>query len=203
VQRAAICDADRAEVCVRRADNAVSTGRAGDEQIAAVHDLYGASVTLCHCNNAIGGEAVNGVGHGQIAAIGDGDGAIAILSSRHNAVVIAAGAHRSVERNWCRHLCLQQQRHLSGGSLLAINTNGAGNATIYNSGLVTGFIVLDADDTFINEKGGVFETKLTSDFGPGNGLFRNEQGGTVLAATNPKAIGRARLCIWSGSRTLA
>jgi hypothetical protein len=92
---------------------------------------------------------------------------------------------------------------VSGGSLLAINTNGAGNATIYNSGLVTGFIVLDADDTFINEKGGVFETKLTSDFGPGNDLFRNEQGGTVLAATNPKAIGRARLCIWSGSRTLA
>jgi hypothetical protein len=96
VQRAAICDADRAEVCVRRGDNAVSTGRAGDEQIAAVHDLYGASVTLCHCNNAVGGKAVNGVGHGQIAAIGDGDGAIAILSSRHNAVVIAAGAHRSV-----------------------------------------------------------------------------------------------------------
>ena len=46
--------------------------------------------------------------------------------------------------------------------------------------------MLDADDTFINQKGGVFETKLTSDFGPGNDLFVNEEGGTVLAATDPK-----------------
>jgi hypothetical protein len=75
--------------------------------------------------------------------------------------------------------------YVSAASLLAINTNGAGNATIYNSGLVKGFIVLDADDTFINQSGGVFETKLVSDFGPGSDLFRNEQGGTVLAATNP------------------
>lgn len=34
----------------------------------------------------------------------------------------------------------------------------------------------------------MFETKLTSDFGPGVDLFRNEQGGTVQAATDPKAI---------------
>jgi outer membrane autotransporter protein len=40
-------------------------------------------------------------------------------------------------------------------------------------------------DTFINQAGGVFETKVTSDFGLGNDLFRNEQGGTVLAATDP------------------
>ena len=45
--------------------------------------------------------------------------------------------------------------YVSAASLLAINTNGAGNATIYNSGLVKGFILLDADDTFINEKGRV------------------------------------------------
>jgi len=59
------------------------------------------------------------------------------------------------------------------------------NTQILNAGLITGYVLLDADDTFINEKGGVFETKLVSDFGPGNDLFRNEQGGTVLAATNP------------------
>ena len=48
---------------------------------------------------------------------------------------------------------------------------------------------LDADDLFVNQKGGVFETKLTSDFDAsgtgGEDLFRNEQGGTVLAATDP------------------
>jgi hypothetical protein len=74
--------------------------------------------------------------------------------------------------------------YLSAASLLAIESNG-GPTQILNSGLIVGYVILDADDTFINEKGGVFETKLTSDFGPGNDLFRNEQGGTVLAATNP------------------
>ena len=42
-----------------------------------------------------------------------------------------------------------------------------------------------ATTLFINQKGGVFETKLTSYFGLGNDLFVNEQGGTVLAATDP------------------
>jgi hypothetical protein len=75
--------------------------------------------------------------------------------------------------------------YLSAASLLAIQTTG-GPTTILNAGLITGYVLLDADDTFINQKGGVFETKLTSDFGPGSDLFRNEQGGTVLAATDPK-----------------
>ena len=51
-------------------------------------------------------------------------------------------------------------------------------------------MLLDADDSFINQKGGIFETKLTSDFDAsgtgGNDLFRNEVGGTVLAATDRK-----------------
>ena len=52
-----------------------------------------------------------------------------------------------------------------------------------------GFVTLASfGDTFTNQKGGVFETKLVSDFGPGSDLFRNEQGATVLAATDPKAI---------------
>jgi outer membrane autotransporter protein len=62
----------------------------------------------------------------------------------------------------------------------------AGSADIFNAGLITGYVILDANDTFINQKGGVFETKLTSDFGAGSDLFRNEHGGTVLAATDPK-----------------
>ena len=74
---------------------------------------------------------------------------------------------------------------ISATSLLAIQVSGAGNAAIYNAGHITGYVLLDADDTFINEKGGVFETKLASDFGPGSDLFRNEAGGTVLAATDP------------------
>ena len=90
---------------------------------------------------------------------------------------------------------------MSAASLLAINANGAGNATIYNSGLVKGFILLDADDTFINQKGGVFETKLTSYFSGGNDLFRNEQGGTVLAATIRASRRRAGSKGSSASRT--
>jgi hypothetical protein len=34
--------------------------------------------------------------------------------------------------------------------------------------------VLDADDTMVIEPGGTFEARLTSDFGPGDDLFRNE-----------------------------
>ena len=60
-------------------------------------------------------------------------------------------------------------------------------------GHITGFVQLDADDLFVNQKGGVFETKLTSDFDAsgtgGDDLFRNEQGGTVLAATDPNDEG--------------
>jgi autotransporter family porin len=76
---------------------------------------------------------------------------------------------------------------ISAGSSLAIFTYGA-STKIYNSGHITGFVELtNSDDAFINEKGGVFETKLTSYFGSGNDLFRNEEGGTVLAATNRNA----------------
>jgi autotransporter family porin len=74
--------------------------------------------------------------------------------------------------------------NISAGSNFAIGVE-AGSAAIYNAGHITGFVVLDADDIFVNQAGGVFETKLTSDFGPGSDLFRNEEGGTVLAATNP------------------
>ncbi len=59
-------------------------------------------------------------------------------------------------------------------------------AQIYNSGHITGFVGLTKyGDTFINQNHGVFETKLTSFFGYGNDVFVNEQGDTVLAATDP------------------
>jgi len=72
---------------------------------------------------------------------------------------------------------------ISATSLLAIYSIGAMNDTqIFNSGLIAGLVRLDAaDDDFFNEKGGTFEARLTSDFGPGTDLFRNEQGGTVHA----------------------
>ena len=72
---------------------------------------------------------------------------------------------------------------ISSGSQLAFGVFG-GSATVINTGRITGYVTLDADDTFINSSGGVFETKLTSDFGPGSDLFRNESGGTVNAASN-------------------
>jgi outer membrane autotransporter protein len=74
---------------------------------------------------------------------------------------------------------------ISAGSFLAIDVDG-GAGTIINRGRITGFVDLtDYGDTFINQNRGVFETKLTSYFGYGSDLFRNEHGGTVLAATEP------------------
>ena len=75
--------------------------------------------------------------------------------------------------------------NVSAGSQRAISVVGA-PAKIYNSGHITGFVDLSYQgDTFINQAGGVFETKLTSYFETGNDLFVNQRGGTVQAATNP------------------
>jgi autotransporter family porin len=57
-----------------------------------------------------------------------------------------------------------------------------GATTIFNSGNIS------AGSLFaIDVYRAPFETKLTSTFGGGNDLFRNEEGGTVLAATNRNA----------------
>jgi autotransporter family porin len=75
---------------------------------------------------------------------------------------------------------------ISAGTQFAIGVAGA-SAEIYNAGHITGFVDLSNQaDTFINQKGGVFETKFTSYFNGGADLFRNEEGGTVLAGTDPK-----------------
>ena len=73
---------------------------------------------------------------------------------------------------------------ISAGSFFAIGVSGA-SAEILNSGKIIGFVDLtENSDTFINQKHGVFETKLTSYFNSGDDLFRNETGGTVRAATS-------------------
>jgi len=80
---------------------------------------------------------------------------------------------------------------ISASSLLAIDTYGA-STQIFNTGHITGFVDLtDSPDRFFNQAGGVFETKLTSDFGGGGDLFRNEAGGMVLAVTDPDARERS------------
>ena len=81
---------------------------------------------------------------------------------------------------------------ISAASLLAIKVAGKGDATIFNAGTITGFVVLDADDSFTNQAGGVFEAREISDFGDGNGagdndLFRNQAGALVHTANNANA----------------
>ncbi|MEZ5828410.1 MAG: autotransporter domain-containing protein [Hyphomicrobiales bacterium] len=65
-----------------------------------------------------------------------------------------------------------------------------GPVDIFNSGTITGFVRLDADDTFTNQPGGVFEARRTSDFDYG-----------VLAATTSSSTRRAPRCIRRRSAT--
>jgi autotransporter family porin len=75
---------------------------------------------------------------------------------------------------------------ISAGTAFPIGVYGA-STEIVNQGHITGFVVLtNSSDSFDNQAGGVFETKLISYFNGGDDLFRNEAGATVLAATDPK-----------------
>ncbi len=71
-----------------------------------------------------------------------------------------------------------------------------GPVDIFNTGTITGFVLLDADDTFINQAGGVFEARQTSDFdaygGGGTDLFVNEAGGTVHATGDTRFVNLER-----------
>jgi len=70
---------------------------------------------------------------------------------------------------------------ISAGSGLAIDTEGA-STSIYNSGLITGFVDLtDSADRFVNQAGGEFNASDTSRFGGGGDVFSNA--GTVRAAS--------------------
>jgi len=79
---------------------------------------------------------------------------------------------------------------ISASSDFAIGVSG-GAANIYNTGTITGFVALDANDKFINQAGGTFEARQTSDFDAygtgGNDLFRSEAGGLVHTADNANA----------------
>ncbi|HUU25691.1 MAG TPA: autotransporter outer membrane beta-barrel domain-containing protein, partial [Methyloceanibacter sp.] len=78
--------------------------------------------------------------------------------------------------------------NISSSLQLAIDVNGTGAASIYNAGKIMGFVDLtEQNDLFINQAGGVFETKKTSFFSGGTDLFLNQAGGTVQAATNANA----------------
>jgi outer membrane autotransporter protein len=72
----------------------------------------------------------------------------------------------------------------ASSNLAILGTDGP--VDIFNSGTITGFVLLDADDTFTNQAGGVFEARGTSDFdrygAGGNDLFVNQNGATVHAA---------------------
>ncbi|MGH6735077.1 MAG: hypothetical protein ACRECX_03225 [Methyloceanibacter sp.] len=72
---------------------------------------------------------------------------------------------------------------ISAGSNLAIDTVGAGSS-IYNRGTITGFVDLTNNrDIFVNQGGGLFDAKETSEFGGGNDVFTNEANATLRTAT--------------------
>ncbi len=79
---------------------------------------------------------------------------------------------------------IQNAGSISANSGLAIDTVGPAT-TIFNSGLITGFVDLtDNADLFVNQSGGVFQASGTSLFGLGDDLFTNEVGGLVDTANN-------------------
>ena len=73
---------------------------------------------------------------------------------------------------------------ISAESSFAIGIYGA-SSEILNAGKITGFLELtDSDDSFVNQSGGTFEARLTSNFGDGSDVFVNESGGTVHTAAD-------------------
>ena len=64
---------------------------------------------------------------------------------------------------------------ISAASLFAIDVF-SGAANIVNTGTITGYVTLDAADTFTNQSGGTFEARLTSDFGAGRRFVRERVG---------------------------
>ena len=82
---------------------------------------------------------------------------------------------------------------IGASSDLAISVAGAGTAQVFNAGTVTGYVILtDQNDLFINQSGGVFEARQTSEFNDGNDLLLNQAGGTVQAANDAAAATHTR-----------
>ena len=80
---------------------------------------------------------------------------------------------------------------IGASSQLAIVVKN-GPADIFNTGTIDGFVWLDADDTFINQAGGTFEARGTSDFDKygtgGTDLFVNQAGATVHATGDTRFV---------------
>ncbi len=97
------------------------------------------------------------------------------------------GAHAGIIANSSAGTTIVNSGTIGAGSGPAIGVF-YGPARIYNSGRITGYVLLDADDLFVNQAGGTFEAKGVSDFDTsgsgGNDLFVNEKGATVQAATD-------------------
>src|SRR5690606_21148197 len=55
---------------------------------------------------------------------------------------------------------------ISSSSLLAIATTGPGQTSIFNTGVITGYVNLSTNDNLsVNQAGGIFDARLTSFFG--------------------------------------
>jgi outer membrane autotransporter protein len=117
-----------------------------------------------------------------ILAVADDPGSpIGIVNSGSVFAASGAGTSTGIYAYSNSSTMIVNSGFISASSLRAIEVGGAGDAQIYNAGTITGYVLLDADDLFVNQSGGRFEARLTSDFGPGTDLFRNEAGGTVHA----------------------
>jgi len=101
-------------------------------------------------------------------------------------VTLDTGATLTIEqRNEIKSsILIENAGAIGADTLFAIDTVGAATTIInYGGGTITGFIDLTGkSDLFDNQAGGTFEARLTSDFGLGDDLFRNRNGGTVHTA---------------------
>jgi outer membrane autotransporter protein len=79
---------------------------------------------------------------------------------------------------------IRNSGRISSSNLLAIDVDGAAG-TVENTGLVVGYVDLtDEADSFTNMDGGVFQARLTSDFGAGNDTVVNRDGAVILTAVD-------------------
>jgi autochaperone domain-containing protein len=135
---------------------------------------------------------INIVNSGDITAFGAGDAARGIsaranqtgspISIVNSGAVTASGLNDFgifAQGSSNNPTTITNSGAISAASFFAIEVLG-GPAMIFNTGAITGFVDLTANaDSFRNQQGGTFATRLTSNFGTGDDLFNNQ--GTVHA----------------------
>jgi len=168
-------------------DSSVSITNSGN--INAAHSRLIAASIYAGTHGANSGITINN--SGSLSAIGHSN-AFAILAKAYGSnspvSIINSGSiygqHAGIYATSATAIKIVNTGNISSGLGPAISVR-SGSVQIQNTGHLTGFLLLDADDTFINEAGGVFEARQTSDFDAsgtgGNDLFRNGQGATVHA----------------------